>query len=125
MDSDLNLDYNDFVFMKDSDGKLTCGGFTIDNNLMGLSLDNPSKQSGGKKNILNDFKDLGLPAGLIYNPHTYNKNNLIKYDHQSEICSESVYDKLLDLVKLEDKKKFAIKTKKKRDNKRKISRRKK
>ena len=121
MDSDLNLDFkNDFVLMTDNQGNLTCGGFTINNDLLSFSLDNPNVQVGGKNNVL---KDLGLPAGLIYKPSSSNRNTLIKYNHESELCSDSLYDKLLDLVNVEDKKKFAIKTKKKRENRKKMSRR--
>lgn len=124
MDSDLNLDFNnDFVLMTDNQGNLTCGGFTINSDLLSFSLDQPNVQVGGKKDVLKDLKDLGLPAGLIYKPSTSNRNTLIKYNHESELCSNSLYDKLLDLVNIEDKKKFAIKTKKKRENRKKISRR--
>jgi len=124
MDSDLNLDFkNDFVLMTDNQGNLTCGGFTINNDLLSFSLDQPSTQTGGKKDVLKNLKDLGLPPGLIYHPSTSNRNTLIKYEHDSELCSDSLYDKLLDLVNVEDKKKFAIKTKKKRENKKKMSRR--
>ena len=124
MDSDLNLDFkNDFVLMTDNQGNLTCGGFTINNDLLSYSLDQPNVQFGGKKDVLKDLKDLGLPAGLIYNPSRSSRNTLIKYDHESELCNDSLYDKLLDLVNVEDKKKFAIKTKKKRENRKKMSRR--
>jgi len=124
MDSDLNLDFkNDFVLMTDNQGNLTCGGFTINNDLLSYSLDQPNVQFGGKKDVLKDLKDLGLPAGLIYNPSRSSRNTLIKYDHESELCSDSLYDKLLDLVNVEDKRKFAIKTKKKRENRKKMSRR--
>jgi len=124
MDSDLNLDFNnDFVLMTDNQGNLTCGGFTINSDLLSFSLDQPNVQVGGKKDVLKDLKDLGLPAGLIYKPSSSNRNTLIKYNHESELCSDSLYDKLLDLVNVEDKKKFAIKTKKKRENRKKMSRR--
>ena len=124
MDSDLNLDFNnDFVLMTDNQGNLTCGGFTINSDLLSYSLDQPNVQVGGKKDVLKDLKDLGLPDGLIYKPSTSNRNTLIKYNHESELCSDSLYDKLLDLVNIEDKKKFAIKTKKKRENRKKMSRR--
>ena len=99
MDSDLNLDFkNDFVLMTDNQGNLTCGGFTINSDLLSYSLDQPNVQVGGKKDVLKDLKDLGLPAGLIYKPSTSNRNTLIKYNHESELCSDSLYDKLLDLV---------------------------
>ena len=40
MDSDLNLDFkNDFVLMTDNQGNLTCGGFTINNDLLSYSLE--------------------------------------------------------------------------------------
>jgi len=124
MDSDFNLDYNDFVLMTDKTGNLTCGGFTINNNLLNNSLYNSNIQNGGantNKDTLKQLKDLGLPAGLIFNPNSNKKNNAINYLHNSQYCDNSIYDKLLNLVDIEDKKTYSIKTKKKRDNKKKMS----
>ncbi len=128
MDSDLTLDFNkDFVFMKDKDGNLQCGGFTINNSLLASSLNdhNNNIQKGGNKNTFDQLKDLGLPAGLVYN-NSYNaKRTGNNYEYTNEILDENIYDKLLDLVNIEDKKNFAIKSKKKREKKKNVSRRKK
>jgi len=128
MDSDLTLDFNkDFVFMKDKDGNLQCGGFTINNSLLASSLNdhNNNIQKGGNKNTFAQLKDLGLPAGLVYN-NSYNaKRTGNNYEYTNEILDENIYDKLLDLVNIEDKKNFAIKSKKKREKKKNVSRRKK
>ena len=128
MDSDLTLDFNkDFVFMKDKDGNLQCGGFTINNSLLASSLNdhNNNIQKGGNKNTFAQLKDLGLPAGLVYNNSYNTKRTGNNYEYTNEILDENIYDKLLDLVDIENKKKFAIKSKKKREKKKNVSRRKK
>jgi hypothetical protein len=122
MDIDFNLDFNDFVLMTDDNGNLTCGGFTINNDLL-LNSSN-SKQTGGSndKSILKKLKDLGLPPGLVCNPVNNTRNKAIKYEHDSECCDNSIYDILVDLVNVEDKKKHNVKTRKKRENRKKLTR---
>ena len=127
MDSDLTLDFNkDFVFMKDKDGNLQCGGFTVNNSLLASTInDSNDIQKGGNKNILDQLKDLGLPAGLVYNNSYKTKRSSNNYDNTNEILDENIYDKLLDLVDIKNKKKFAIKSNKKRERRKNVSRRKK
>ena len=76
MDSDLNLDFkNDFVLMTDNQGNLTCGGFTINNDLLSFSLDNPNVQVGGKNNVLKDLKwTCQLFKKKIGGPRTYGRS---------------------------------------------------
>lgn len=123
MDTDFNLDYNDFVFMTDKNGNLTGGGFTINNDLLNNSLLNSNIQQGGgeSKDSLKKLKDLGIPPGLIFNPTSNKRNSAIRYEHNSECCNNNIYDNLLNLVDMEEKKKYSIKTKKKRDNKKNLS----
>jgi hypothetical protein len=127
MDSDLTLDFNkDFVFMKDKDGNLQCGGFTVNNSLLASTInDSNDIQKGGNKNTLAQLKDLGLPAGLVYNNSYNTKRSGTNYENTNEILDENIYDKLLDLVDIKNKKKFAIKSNKKREKKKNVSRRKK
>ena len=50
------------------------------------------------------------------------KNKLIKYENKGETIDNSIYDKLLSIVDVNSKKQHAIKTRKKREKKSKMSR---
>jgi hypothetical protein len=125
----LDLDFDkDFVFMNNKNGDLTGAGFTIHSDLLkdtmyggGSSHDN---QTGGA-NILSALKDLVVPAGLFYTQKQFQKNHLIKYENKPELIEESIYDSLLSMLEPSNQKKHSIKTRRKRDNKKKMSRKKK
>ena len=126
---DINFD-TDFAFMNDKNGNITGGGFTFDSPLLrdtinnGSSLDLNNIQKGGG-NILAALKDLAVPTGLFYAQKKIQKNNLVKYENSAEVIEEGVYDKLLSMVEPTNQKKHAIKTRRKRENKQKMSRKKK
>mgnify|MGYP003655415261 CR=1 FL=1 len=126
----LNLDFkNDFVFMNDSNGHLTGGGFLLDSEMLKETIngvsenDNSFKQKGGAT-VLSALKDLGIPSGLLYTQGKINKNNVIRYENSPETIEQGVYERLLELVEPNNKPKHSIKTKRKRENKRKLSRKK-
>lgn len=110
-----DIDFDDFVFLKDSNGNLKGGGFTINSGML-LDTISSNEQIGGKKTAANEclekINHLSIPAGLFYNPKTHFKNHAIKYDNNKEIIDENIYDTLLDLVDPENKKLHSIKTKK-------------
>ena len=110
-----DIDFDDFVFLKDSNGNLKGGGFTINSGML-LDTISSSEQIGGKKSTANEclekISHLSVPAGLFYNPKMYLKNHSIKYDNNKEIIDETIYDTLLDLVDPASKKLHSIKTKK-------------
>ena len=125
----LGLDFKkDFVFME-KDGQITGGGFVFDSPLLrdtitnGSSMDINKIQKGGG-NILSALKDLAVPAGLLYTQKKIQKNNLIKYENKSEVIEEGLYDKLLSMIEPHNQKKYAIKTRRKREKKTKMSRKK-
>lgn len=126
----LNLDFkNDFVFMNDSNGHLTGGGFLLDSEMLKETIngvsenDNSFKQKGGAT-VLSALKDLGIPSGLLYTQRKTNKNNVIRYENSPETIEQGVYERLLELVEPNNKPKHSIKTRRKREKKRKLSRKK-
>jgi len=116
------FDFNDtdFAFTNDKYGNTMGGGYIFDSPLL---RDTISTQKGGGS-ILSAFKDLAVPAGLLYTQKTLQKNNLVKYENSSEVIEEGIYEKLLSMIEPKNQKKHAIKTKRNRENKRKMSRKK-
>jgi hypothetical protein len=126
----LDIDFDkDFVFMEKGN-QITGGGFVFDSPLLkdtiinGSSMDIDKIQKGGG-NILSALKDLAVPAGLLYTQKKLQKNNLLKYENNAEFIEEGLYDKLLSMIEPGNQKKHSIKTRRKREKKTKMSRRKK
>ena len=134
-----SIDYeNDFVFLTDKQGQLTGGGFTIrsellentlygdrgtnSNHLMGGGMTTGMGGGADYKTILDSLKDMVVPAGLFSVQHNIKKNHTVKYDNNSEPLEENLYNKLLELVSPDKRMINSIKTRKKRDKKQKMSR---
>lgn len=132
-----SIDYeNDFVFLTDKQGQLTGGGFTIrsellENTLYGDKNTNNNYQVGAGSGsgygvnyntILESLKDMVVPAGLFSVQHNVKKNRTVKYDNSREPIEDSLYNKLLELVSPDNITNNSIKTRKKRDKKQKMSR---
>jgi len=126
---DFDFDVNkDFVFTTDKNGILKGGGFTITSDLlndtirnMDRNLDSNSNiQQGGTisvgANVLNMFKDLAVPAGLFFTQKQFQKNNTIRYEQKEEPIEDGLYDKLLGLLDPEKRMLHGRKTKRKREN---------
>jgi hypothetical protein len=132
----LDLDFdNDFVFMNDDKGTLSGGGFILNSELLKETINNNNTDNNDSDNnfqtggtaltssvILKSLKDLAVPAGLLYTQKNLQKNKLIKYENKGETIDNSIYDKLLSIVDVNSKKQHAIKTRKKREKKSKMSR---
>ena len=139
-DQSEGLDFNNCVYTKTKDGKTNIGGYTVDsimnsyapmfsntNSDMDFSNTNSdtnsdidtnkkmSKQKGG--HFASIFKDLAVPAGLLYIQQNFNskKNEKTFETLQDNITTiqESVYDKLLELVSPNERNKYNIKSRKK------------
>ncbi len=126
---DFDFDVNkDFVFTTDKNGILKGGGFTITSDLlndtirnMDRNLDSNSNiQQGGTisvgANVLNMFKDLAVPAGLFFTQKQFQKNNTLRYEQKEEPIEDGLYDKLLGLLDPEKRMLHGRKTKRKREN---------
>ena len=132
----LDLDFdNDFVFMNDDKGTLSGVGFILNSELLKETINNNNTDNNDSDNnfqtggtaltssvILKSLKDLAVPAGLLYTQKNLQKNKLIKYENKGETIDNSIYDKLLSIVDVNSKKQHAIKTRKKREKKSKMSR---
>jgi hypothetical protein len=126
MDLEFDLN-NDFVFTTDKNGCLKGGGFKIDSYLLNNTInnkDNSIHQSGGGGiNIMNNFKDLVVPAGLFLSQKIIQKNNTIRYNYKDEHINDDIYDKLLNMVAPDKRKIHSRNTKSKKENKKRKSRR--
>ena len=126
---DFDFDVNkDFVFTTDKNGILKGGGFTITSDLLNDTIQNMDRnldsnsniQQGGSfsvgVNVLNMFKDLAVPAGLFFTQKQFQKNSTIRYEPKEEPIEDGLYDKLLGLLDPEKRMLHGRKTKRKREN---------
>lgn len=126
---DFDFDVNkDFVFTTDKNGILKGGGFTITSDLLNDTIQNMDRnvdsnsniQQGGTisvgANVLNMFKDLAVPAGLFFTHKQFQKNNTLRYEQKEEPIEDGLYDKLLGLLDPEKRMLHGRKTKRKREN---------
>ena len=100
------INENDLVFTIDKEGNLKAGGFQLNMNILDSSIMN------------SHLNKMVIPSGLFVN-NQYNEDKVTttKYEHCDNCIDESVYDKLLNLVEVKDRKKYAIKSKKKKEKK--------
>ena len=97
------LGVNDMVIRKSGSG---AGGFDfseiVNANTASRVASNTSKgQTGGNTSaILNGFKNLAVPAGLLYLQQSLSRNYL--ETDKDESISDSLYDKLFNLASFSD-----------------------
>ena len=82
----------------------------------------PTQTGGGGINILNGVKNLVVPAGLFLSQKQIQKNNTIRYNYKEDPINDDIYDKLLNMVEPDKRKIHSRKTKSKKENKNKTSR---
>jgi hypothetical protein len=97
------------------------GGFVIQSELLSDTIQSigDMPQSGGGPigaSLLNTFKDLAVPAGLFFTQKQLQKNNTINYEHKAESIGDGIYDKLLGMLEPSKRKLHGRKTKSKREN---------
>ena len=109
------IDRNELVFYTDK-GNIQSGGYRIDNILMNNDIPAMKTTNGGNKNGKDDsvssiFKDLAIPAGLLY----LQQPDVKKYPQKNsgeEVVEDSLYNRLLKIVD-EDAERTANKPRKK------------
>lgn len=103
---------DDFVVNKSEDGEVQSGGYKIENYFMsgGMPVMKTSNSKSaknkidGQTNVFSDlFKDLAVPAGLLYIKTPMSMfQPTIGYDRKSieddEVVDESLYDRLVKLA---------------------------
>jgi hypothetical protein len=126
----LYMDFEDCVYNKTPDGKIMVGGYSLNSILSEYPIMNsntnvsPSDIQKGGSNFASLFKDLAVPAGLLYLQQNFNSKekpigNLVK---DAGIIQDSIYDNLVDLVSVKSRKKHNAKTRKEKNKKIKSSR---
>jgi len=118
-----NLSANDMVFYKEGE-QIMSGGFSVDSILL---KNNDSKSNFGGGGMSNIFKDLAVPAGLLYQPSYATKKKFFKYEEhddeleggfrQKEVLPENIHDVLLKMIEHDNNKKSKNERKSKRLNK--------
>ena len=116
------LDGNDLVFYKDSEG-VHAGAYLINSKMLNnLTPVCEISQCGGGgpasagSSIANMLSGLAVPAGLLMLQQEYGKNVRVKKTNTNEVVESSLYDKLVDLANVEDKKKTKVSLRKTKRN---------
>ena len=110
---------SDLVFSKVGDD-IIVAGYKVPDGIGSVTyndLDGNTYQTGG--GVSDIFKGLAVPAGLFFMQQTVSSSpvsSTIKTlkGHVEDIVDDSLYDKLLDMVSVSDKKKFVKNTRKNR-----------
>jgi len=117
------IDGNDLVFYGGDDNQIYSGGFSVNSIMMksGISpfttinnVNGENVQNGG--NVADLFKNLVVPSWLVSQNNNFSggsrhMKNIDEDSSDEEIISDELYDKLLNLVTVDDKE---IKNKKKK-----------
>ena len=112
-----------FVYYKGSNGKIMAGGYEIKSELLqggAPAIKSIKSQKGG-----GNIQTLAVPAGLFLLQQSFdsNANTLPILEKYPQIIEESLYSRLLDLVKPEKASKRKSRKLRKRKKKRKTRRR--
>jgi hypothetical protein len=116
---------NDLIFYKEND-QIKSGGYSVqsaflNNDISPMTTLNILSTGGGEK-ISTPFENLAVPAGLFFINQKVPKTYVSSDEHwkNRETISDDIYDKLFNLIKMDDKKKR--KTKKRVSSKNKKTR---
>lgn len=110
------IDRNELVFYTDK-GNIQSGGYKIDNILMNNDMPAMVTKNSGKKykndseNVSDVFKDLAIPAGLLY----LQQPPVTKYPQKNsgdEVVEDSLYNRLLKMASEESERNINKKHKK-------------
>lgn len=101
---------NDLIFYKEND-QIKSGGYSVqsaflNNNISPMTTFNILSTGGGEK-ISTPFENLAVPAGLFFINQKVPKTYMAGDEHwkNRETISDDIYDKLFNLIKMDDKKK--------------------
>lgn len=117
------MNEENFVFMKNGDGKITCGGYEIDSSLLQSNIPAITETMRGGGGL----DTLAVPAGLFLLQQHAKSNTkpfIISQDAPT-VVGDSLYDKLLGLMSIDSKAKRKKSTRRRiRKKKRRSTRRK-
>ena len=110
---------NDMIFYKEGDNIMS-GGFSIDSILLHKGLSPMQTKNGGSTlsggdSVSSIFKNLAVPAGLLYQPTNEKKNKLFKYDEyeyeggfnpaNDTVLPENIHSLLMNIIEVDNNKK--------------------
>jgi hypothetical protein len=101
---------NDLIFYKEND-QIKSGGYSVHSALLNSDIPPMTTlnilSTGGGEKISTPFENLAVPAGLFFInqkvPKTY--TNTEEHWKPREVISDDIYDKLFNLIQMDDKKK--------------------
>ena len=102
------LDYSELTVVKNSDGTPTALGYPINSIL--LQNNKPLFVGGGNKKR-EDYDNLAVPAGLVCMTETICRRPAIEEEEESEVVPEGLYERLLELAEVKERKKMTKKHK--------------
>ena len=102
------LDYSELTVVKNSDGTPTALGYPINSIL--LQNNKPLFVGGGNKKR-EDYDNLAVPAGLVCMTETICRRPAIEEEEESEVVPEGLYERLLELAEVKERKKMTKKQK--------------
>ena len=103
------LDYSELTVVKNSDGTPTALGYPINSIL--LQNNKPLFVGGGNKKR-EDYDNLAVPAGLVCMTETICRRPAIEEEEEeSEVVPEGLYERLIELAEVKERKKMTKKHK--------------
>jgi hypothetical protein len=127
--TELNMNCDEMVY-NNIGGKITAGGYSVNSLLLdkGLSplYEGGKKQGSEHVKVSDRFKNLAVPAGLLYINDSISKEKIIYNDDKdNNVVNEDLYDNLLKLTNvsnIENNKRFTKSKKGKKNKKSKTKR---
>ena len=88
----------DFVISKNKTGRIQAGGYKINPKIFNNPIEHPELVDNNTDKVSSLFKDLGIPAGLLFVDNAPVTENLFRKEKGSYVSSD-LYENLLKLVK--------------------------
>jgi hypothetical protein len=102
---------DDLIFYKE-DEQIKSGGYAIKSALLNDNISPMTTMNilaastgGGGEKVSTPFENLAVPAGLFFINQKVPKNYTEEHWKKHEAISDDIYDKLFDLIRMDDKKK--------------------
>ena len=88
----------DFVISKNKNGRIQAGGYKINSKIFNNPIEQPELSDGNTDKVSSLFKDLGIPAGLLFVDNAQTNENVFRKE-KGDYISSDLYENLLKLVK--------------------------
>ena len=105
----------DFVISKNKTGSIQAGGYKINSRIFNNPIEQSELSDGNTDKVSSLFKDLGIPAGILFVDSAPTSENVFRKEKGNYISSD-LYENLLKLVKQTIPHKGGTKKRKKQKN---------